>query len=323
MDRKTMAVVTVLCIVVLFGGAVSAAHVPSGYSAEVSANEDSISYSFGKGTGAEYRLTVSEDSSPVDKVYLLCDEGYGNIFGEIADFTERLHKRLADRGCDSTVIGVSGLSEVLSGTAAGTGIVMGSGTIPEEVSDTLLKWVQEGGTLYWTFGTLGILGSRSDGTTFIYQKSLENLFLGSECTSLTGNRADALDTSDPFSEALGLKNNDLSFGLEKDRIGFEHRCFGYTDGSVSEVSLVRCGSGTVAVVSGDHDVYQTTDLAQLICSGITAGSAFTGSATEKVSPGEKAHGSLDVSLVPGRTYTVFVYAEGINPPYGKVWRFEA
>ncbi len=324
-DRRMLFILTVLCVTIVAGGVTVALHPASAYSSSVSATDDGFSYSVGGGSAAEYNIAISSNSSEsVDTLYIYCDSAYGSKFDHLDDAVARLQNRLSDAGFQSKTINTSKLVEVVAQPSEGVGIVMGSGTIPEEVvGGELLSWVKSGGTLYWTWDIIGCYAAKSDGTYYALEESVQKDFLGADCTSTEIIRATSTDTSNGYSRALSLCNNFLYGGLDTSLLPGAYLSFGYASGDVREITLVSCGSGTVAVVSGDNDMYQTTDLVRLICSGAQAGSELVFSEHLKVSLGQTIGGTATIAKTPGMKYSVFVFVSGTNIPYGNVIGVEA
>lgn len=317
-DKQILTLFIGVVIVLSVGGILSSMHISYGYSSELSEIENGLSYKVGGGAPAEYNILLSENTSSVEKVYLYFDPAYGTLYNDGGKFVKNISNRLSDRGFANETIDTVGLKQLLSESPIGVGLMISSGAIPEDVADgTLLKWVQSGGTLYWTFNCIGLYGARSDGTVYSFDRSYQSDFLGSDCTSLNNIVASNYETTSGYTTALSLTSTNLFGGLISSAITNPHLSIGFTKTGVYGTTLISCGSGMVAVVSGNHDVYQKTDIVQLICSGITVDSKLIEHKIVKTGLGKMVDGEILFTKVPGTKYVIYVYTSGINPAYGK------
>ncbi len=320
-DKQLLTLFIGICVLLSVGEILSSMHISYGYSSELNEIDSGLSYKVGGGSPAEYNIVLSENTSSVEKIYLYFDPAYGTLYDDGGRFITNVSHRLSDRGFANETIDTVGLKQLLSESPIGVGLVMGSGAIPEDVADgTLLRWVQSGGTLYWTLGCIGLYGARSDGTVFSFDKSCQSDFLGSDCTSLNNIVASDHETESGYTTALGLTSTNLFGGLVSSEIAGPHMSIGFTEAGIYGTTLVSCGSGMVAVVSGTHDVYQKTDLVQLICSGISVDSKLIEHSVVKTGLGKNVDGEIIFAKTPGLKYVVYVYTSGINPAYGKTMR---
>ncbi len=320
-DKHLLTIFAVICVILVAGEVLSSVHISHGYSSEVAETDDGISYRVGGGSSAEYNIVLLENTASVKKVYLYFDAQYGSIYNDMEGYIKHLSNRLSDRGFDQEVIDTAGLKRILSESPLGVGLVIGSGVIPEDVADgTLLKWVKSGGTLYWTFHCIGMFGARSDGTVYQFERSYQSDFLGSECTSLEQVTASNYESGSSYTTALNLTTINLYGGLISSAVVNPHVSIGFTEAGIYGTTLVSCGAGMVVVVSGVHEMYQKTDLVQLICSGLSVDSKLIDCCVVKTNAGNTVSGDIHFTKVPGKQYLVYIYTSGINPAYGKtVW----
>ena len=320
-DKHLLTIFAVICVILIAGEVLSSLNVSHGYSSEITETDDGISYRVGGGSSAEYNIVFLENTTSVNKVYLYFDAQYGSIYNDMEGYIKHLSNRLSDRGFDYEVIDTAGLKRILSESPLGVGLVMGSGAIPEDVADgTLLEWVKSGGTLYWTFHCIGMFGARSDGTVYQFERSYQYDFFGSECTSLEEITASDYESESGYTKALNLTTINLYGGLVSSAVANPHMSVGFTEAGIYCTTLVSCGAGTVVVVSGVHEMYQKTDLVQLICSGISVDSKLIDCTTVKTNAGNTVEGEIHFTKIPGKQYVVYIYTSGINPAYGRtVW----
>ena len=316
-------IVLILCAVFVVGEVLEVVHVNYAYSSEVSLSDNTFHYSVSSDCSADFNIILTEnpDRKAVNTVYIYLDSAWGCAFSDYESIVDPLQKRLADRGTESEIINTTGLGDLLSQPSAGVGIVIGTGTIPETLKDQLLYWVQSGGTLYWTLGIIGNYLSKPDGTYYTPATSMEPSFLGDCCTTLESANAVHKETVTGFSDLLELKNREMYGSLDVHRIPGRYLALGYTLDTFSEIVFVECGLGTVCVISGKHDMYQSNDLIQIICAGLTLDSKIAISINTSSNLYRNSEGSSAIMVNPSSEYVAYSFVSGLNPPFGKTVRF--
>lgn len=323
MNRTIRAIILIVCALLLIGGLLEVFHPDYGYRSELSIGDGSISYLVSSFAPAEYNILFTENNGKesVDTLYIYYDEGYGSSFPDYGSVVDQMESRFSDRGMKVSRADTMGLKSILSVSPWKVGLVMGAGTIPEEVAHDLLLWIQNGGTVYWTYDVMGQYLSRSDGTYYTAEISMQADFLGSQCTVMERVSAVSKETATGYTQALGIKNKEMLGSLDLALIEVPYLSFGYQAGDRSEVVLLQCGSGTICVISGDHDMYQITDTVQVACAGLTERSELKSYTVQHTDVLHGASGSSDFTLDAGREYVAYSYVSGLNPPYGKTARF--
>jgi len=323
MNRTIQALIIILCVCLFAGEALEILHPSYGYNTEIRLQDNGFSYSLSSSAPAEYNIlfTDNSDKSSVETLYLYCDESYGSTYPEYGSVVSQMESRFSDRGLNATRADTPKLSDILSSSPVKTGIVMGSGAIPETLADDLLDWIQSGGTLYWTYDVIGQYLSKDDGTYYTAETSRQSDFLGSECTRMERVTSVTKETTTGFTQGLGLNNKEMLGALDTSELSSLFLSVGYQFNSLSEVVLLRCGSGTICVISGDHDMYQISDIVQVVCSGLTEKSSLLSIVNEKTGLLHSKSGKVESVLSTGNEYVVYSFVSGLNPPYGKTERF--
>jgi len=323
MNRVVGVICIILCFSVLAGIILEVDHPDYGYDSDVSIAEDGFSYSVSSFAPAEFNIVVTDNGgkSPIEYLYIYYDDRYGSTFPDYLSVVEQMESRFFDRGFKSIRLNTSGLADILATDGHGTGIVMGTGTMPSGYADPMLKWVRNGGTVYWTYDVIGKYIGHDDGTYSIADRSMEADFLGIECTSM--ERASAVDkeTVTGYSQALGIRNREMLGALDRSLLTVPYLAIGYQSDDLSEIVSVQCGEGTVCVISGDHDAYQISDIVQCVCSGINEVSVLISHVTEHTDAARSVSGKISSEVSDGDVYIAYSYVTGLNPPYGKTVRF--
>lgn len=171
------------------------------------------------------------------------------------------------------------LAEVLKDPAyAGCGIIMTSGAFPDTVYDgtsgsPVLKWIAEGGSMYWVSMQIGRYIGHSDGTVSDAPAGYEKLFLGmtgclnpmEQTEDRRGGAAYGDVTDNALRYALSLKNNNILYAVDTSAMGgTEHLSMGYCEEmggkTYASIVLVRNGNGQVCIMAGDYSNHQRMDL---------------------------------------------------------------
>jgi len=340
---RGLVVLTVAVIALIIVGEVAAYGNVYSYDAEVS--EDGT-YTVSTSGSHVYDVVSSDNGSyeSVSSLLIYFDEDYGGVVHDVTVevgaraldeeyYISQLENNLEYLGFDDIEkMDAGSLRDALSGEAAGIGLVVLHGALPDTVytgseGDAVLSWISSGGTLYWAGEVLGKYIGHADGTVSLAPAGYQSLFLGSECLldmevsskpddNRNVGRAYETITSDGYTEALHLKNNNVLYGVDSSLL--EDRktlCTGYSDGEASSISLVSDGSGCVCVMGGLFSNYQRMDLATVIAAGIGPESILVDSAD-----GTATHGSSEgkIDLGEGRS-SVFVYLGGEFSVYGKTF----
>jgi hypothetical protein len=294
---------------------------------------DDINYSITSGASNEYDVVISENGgfAPIDTLYIYYDEKYVSNVEDVwqpigakpltqSYYISELKYQLENRGFTERssksikTLDAEELEKTLSGdldsTSFGKGLVIISGALPHTVysgdpDDLVLRWISDGGTLYWAGNLLGAWYSTTD--DLVPVDGYQDLFFGADCLNVSDIDKAASDiTENDYRYALSLMNNRVKYGVNTSLIDGALG-IGYTENEYSSIAFVKHGNGMISVIAGDYSNYQRTDLAQIISSGLCYSSTIIGSDGGKVTR-EKIEGTISVE---GHTnISVYIYLGG-------------
>ena len=342
-DRCLVVLAVAVIAIVLIGEIAAYGNIYS-YESDVS---DDGSYRVGT-SGAHVYDVISSDNGQyrsVEKLLVYWDAKYGGVSHDVTVevgaraldenyYISQLTNNLEYLGFRSVEkVDAASLKASLAGDPAGIGLVVLHGALPDTVytgspGDAIFSWISSGGTLYWAGEALGKYIGRADGTVDRAPSGYQTLFLGSEClvdmdvspvpadNRNVGRVYDEI-SSNGYSDALCLKNNNVLYGVDSTLLDSGRKCLaiGYTDGKASSTALVSDGSGCVCVMGGLFSNYQRMDLATVIAAGIGPDSVLT-----EAVHGTVSHGAAEgkVSVGSGNV-SVFVYLGGDFSVYGRTY----
>jgi|GEM_PF-1305922 len=312
--KKAELVITALIIFTMIGGIILTYYVTPNYDAHLSKDADGdLAYTVSTNSATTYTIFAFDNARPVDKLYIYYDERYA-VYEVDRSWQERIISQtvaeLRIRGLtDVEIVDANRLGDIVDGGyVGGEAILITSGILPDtvyqgNVSDGIFKWVSDGGSLYWIGYAIGAKYAEGNDVIDVapYQ---ENLFGVSDCILTDEQMRSAERSSDPLSNALMLSYDDVTFGLNVDKIpgalsiGFEHEFGGDTYGSIT---LVGRGSGMICVM-GVLDIRARTSMSQIISSGVSdrseliAGSMISGPMVRSTSSG-----TIELSVLTGKT----------------------
>ncbi len=299
------------------------------YGVGFSKDGDSVSVSIESGGSKTYDVVAIGNGtfSPASEYILYYDPDHGEMLddtwhatgGKDLDqeyYISQLAVQLEIRGVQTRIADAEELKEIM-GSALSEGrcdqaVFMASGALPDTVysgdpSDTMVRWLSEGGRLYWAGNILGAYVSSSDGTVRQAGDGSKNLFFA-EGVQNTGEAYGLTPVEgDPWREALCLAGNGTAYGLDASRLDGALSA-GYTDGTYSSVCMVGYGKGMVCVFGGELSNDQRSDVAQVLASGLSNGSTLlshvAGTATRST-----VVETVDLSGTEGNV-TVYAYLGG-------------
>lgn len=330
-DRPAIVIALVLVAVLVIGEVVVYTSERSDYSAEVWTEEGSVRYEIGTDGSKDYSVVLSDNGGyrSVERLYLYCDTevpaNTGNYTVDLPSYFEQLVNLLKVRGFDDVLIVDSdGLREALefdlgADDCAGKGLVVVSGALPGSVytgnaDDTVLGWLEAGGSLYWHGSVVGECYTDRDGIHTV--EDSQTLFFGSECQNTGEADMAYVETDDGYTSALSLQNNRVRYGIDPQRVGEGRECLatGFEADGYCSVGIVQHGDGMVCVLGGTYPSYLLYDLAQVISAGIGPDSEIV-EVDEGVSRGQTS-GTMGASLADVENPVVYVYMGGYYPVYG-------
>ena len=231
-----------------------------------------ISYSL-SGDTMSYRYSVFSDTSLPEKIYFYLDERYPSVINDHSsqsEFFSVIEKMLERRGFSSVkYTDADGLRNVMDGTKNAVFFV--SGTLPDTVIDngSFQKWMENGGTVYWTGPEIGRYVSTLNGVTDRgtgYFGGNVNIDSGVSYAYTESNMM-------PYTQ---MRYDECLYGLSTNQP--DSVCLSYTsDNGYSSVSVARLFNGNVFVFGGNiASVYKTSQVlsdriscADLIICGLT------------------------------------------------------
>lgn len=288
MRKISISVIAVALILAIVIAGEAYAYLPSdrGFSSDATVSGDSVDYSV-SAKGAYVHQAILMDNggmAGVESLRIYYDTSYasnvnernitavGSQFLTQSYYIDQLTKNLSFRGVtDVSVVDAIQLRDSLaqdisSGTAAGKGLVMISGAIPDVLieGDILMTWIESGGYLYWAGNVIGAYSSSPDGITKV---DMTKVMIGTtdlSSSSETATSSSKLREEFSFESMIGLYSPNVDTITDRACLGV-----GYCDGSYNSVTLVECGKGQIAVFGGEFASRQIHDIAITIASGLT------------------------------------------------------
>lgn len=341
-DRPAIAIALVIIAVILIGEVIVYTSDYTDYSADATLTDGTVSYDVTSGGTKPYSVVVNDndDYTGTDTLYIYYDETYPtdyedvdvSIGAQVLDqkyYTEQVVNLLKSRNyhnivfVDSEQLAEALAEDVSSGTCRGSGLLMTSGVFPDTVykgdsNDPIMRWMSEGGSLFWVGNLIGAYYASPDGLHPV--DGYQSLFFGSECLN-TGDADAAYSeiSGNDYTHALSLQNNNVKYAVNPDMLPEDRTnlSIGFTEDGYSSITLVQYGAGMVCVLGGDFSNYQIYDLVQTIASGLGPQSTMVSLRTGTVSNGTETGTIEDVT---GRNLSAFIYLGGYYPVYGKlIW----
>ena len=335
MGRKWVLVVAAVFIaMILIGEAVAYG---GGVSYDSSAERDGniVSYSVSSSGTNDYTAVLIDNHgfTSLKKLVIYVDEESGRnmddacargmVFrNDIPYYADQLKKMLELRSFkDVTICDSKSLVDYVNDSSADPrsyGILSVSYSLPGEIytgnaEDKLMKWVDAGGSLYWTGSIPGQFYYDANGEMRSVANCQELFFGASDCFKSFGYGSPTVNDNE-FTESLSLINEYTELGLDITKITDEYRAIGAIDGNYSSATLVQHGNGMVVQFSGAFELVQAEDIAQIIASKVCFKSTIVGyeggRVTRTTEKGTFESPAGDVVYVfIGRNYSV----------YGRAW----
>lgn len=330
--------------VVVIGEAVVYTSDYTDYSADASLSDGILDYTVSADGSKVYSVVVSDDGgfTGIDRLYLYYDETYPSDYEAVdADvgapkfdqlyYLEQVAGLLEFRGIsdvrfvNAAELGAALQSDIENGTCRGTGLVVVSGALPDTVykgngDDPVFGWMNAGGSLYWAGNALGMNYATPEGLVPV--DDYMDLFFGGDCL-YTGdeNKAYQEVSSNGYTKALSLMNNDVRYGVNPSMVGGDRACLGIgfeSDKGYTSICMVQQGEGMVCVFGGQLSNFQRYDMAQVIAAGLGPESELL-----EVVDGSVTRGSVSGTIegLTGSDVSAYIYLGGYYPVYGKLFRF--
>ena len=337
MDRRTTSLVilaVVLCAVVVLGEAFTYWIDVHDYDAKAEFSSGRMDYSVSSSGSDTYSVVLMDDNGmeSVKELHIYVDTGYDKYYQDVHKksgiyhteeqyYSEQIMKHLEFRGFkDVTLVEKDELIAYIDDTMSnpiGHGLFITSYALPSEIysgnaSDKILKWIDNGGTLYWSSSEIGKYYVDDNGLHEVADNQL--LFFGRECVN-TGNLEHATKTIDNgFRESFTLQDSGLKYALDTSELG-NSLSIGYCEDEYSSISFVKHGNGMICVIGTmDEIIAQMEDTAQIIASGITYASEIIDTVKGDVVRGT-VKGSIDYTAVGNGC--AYIYIGGTYTLYGR------
>ncbi len=245
-------VLAVFTVIMVFGSIYVYNNDDGSYEASAEINENgTVTYSL-SGPGSVFTYSVISNTKLPEKLFLYCDDSYKSNLNDSyiqREFFTVLQQLLERRGMAAEFADAEDLVDIMGHSDYAVFFV--SGALPDTVYDgkidgdsLFVRWLSEGGTVYWTGPEIGRYVSTQDGVTD-YGKG----FFGGDVLISDENYEFAHIESDMFLYTQ-LRYDDCKYGLRADRA--ESLPLSYvSDGGYSSVSVAKVLGGNVTVFGGN------------------------------------------------------------------------
>ncbi|MCL2032306.1 MAG: hypothetical protein FWG96_03435 [Methanomassiliicoccaceae archaeon] len=300
-------------------------------------------------TGGEIVFTVSAPSSDysvlaydnkgfesVTVLYVFMDDGYsgGQSMSDVRTFLGQLKRELDIRGFSDIIeVDAAELSDLMSESGSGKGILMLTGAFPDTVysgnaADPVFTWLDNMGSIFWLNGKIGHFVSHGDGTKTKLEGT-DVLFFGtdgavraSDSDPIGKERGADRTIGEMLYVNTGVRAGDVTNGLNRS-IGGNTLSIGFSDGDgYGSTTLTDRGEGKgmIAVFGGGLIADVRVTAAQVIASGIS----YNVDADEIVFLTGGLNGTHHGTIGPVDDFTdVYIFIGKLNTVYGKLSRFGA
>lgn len=339
MDRRTASLVilaVVLCAIIVLGEVFTYGINVHSFDSDAKFSSGTLDYSVSSSGSDTYSVVLIDDNGvePINDLYIFVDEKYDDHYNELPvksnfeyinqqSYSEQIERHLEMRGFkEVTLLKSKGLIQFINETwenPKGHGLFITSYELPTEIykgeaSDLLMKWISNGGHLYWSSSEIGKYHVDEDGLHEVTGN--QALFFGKECVN-TGDTQNATGTiGNDFRTALTLQDSGLRFALNISEIP-DSLAVGYCDDGYSSISFVKHGNGMICVIGTMREIIQQIeDTAQIIASGLTYASEIVDYDKGNVVRGT-VKGNMDCSSVTG--VRAYIYIGGTYTLYGRCY----
>lgn len=337
MDRRTASLVilaVILCALIILGEVFTYAVNTHSFDATAEFSSGKMDYSVSS-SGSDTYSVVLMDKNGVESITNLCiyvDERYDDHYDDVKKntdllymqeqyYSEQIKKHLKIRGFDDvTLIGSEGLIDFINNTCTdpkGHGLLVTSYELPSEIysggaDDKLIKWIENGGHLYWSGSEIGKYHIDTEGLHEVSDNQM--LFFGKECvnTGYLENATNVIDNG--FRTALTLQDSGLRFSLNVSELA-DSLSVGYCEDGYSSISFVKHGDGMICIIGTMTEIIQQMeDTAQIIASGMTYASVIIDHVKGDVVRGTVG-GSLNYTSIG--CAMAYIYIGGTYTLYGR------
>lgn len=326
----------ILCAAILVGEVLTYSQGVHEYGAEADWSEGRVDYRVSSSGGDVYDAVLVDNGSRqgIDMLMMYVDDLYERYYKEASEssdppilsqqyFAEQVKAFLEFRSfTGSALCHDEGLIDFISSTVddpSGKAILVSSYALPSEIYDgtddcPLMRWISNGGTLYWVGSEIGRF-HRDDAGLHAVEGNQE-LFLGVQgCVNTAGSTVATEKIDNGFTDAFRLKNSNVMNGVDVSRVEGALG-MGYSEDGYSSIALIPFGSGSICVFAGIFDINQFDDIGQVVASGLTSDSEIIGHVRGDVKRGEV---SGTMSFDPSSDPTLYVYIGGTYTKFGEAF----
>ena len=333
MNRKWIPIVAVVFVALIFiGEALTYSSGVNRYDSSAERNGSVVDYSVSSSGTNDYSAILFDNHGfkRLERLVIYVDEDYGSNFSKASSlsavcnmdpvyYAEQIELSMKIRCFENvSVCDRQGLIDYLNDTRTdpkGCGILSISYALPGEVysghaDDSLMKWIEAGGSLYWAGSIPGSL--YYDEGELRTVSGNQGLFFGSDNCINTDWGLRPEETGNDFTNAFCLIGYEIYLGVDASKLpaGREYRTMGCMKDSVSAYTLLEYGQGMVVQAAGKFRIEQFEDLSQIMASGVCYKSDIIGYDDGRVTRGTIS-GSFDATdgdllyLYIGRAYSVY------------------
>lgn len=289
MDKKTLYVIFVgFAIVMLAGQILSYATEPYRHETSSWENGDgTVGYSISSNTSSEYGVVMIDVGSVLvpDKLLIYYDETYKARLSHdyLRILKDIVCSELEIHGVDYEMVNAEELLERIQGDISiskqSFRLFFMTGAIPNILYDCtkdspLMKWLEQGGVVYWVNGVIGRNISSVSGLTecegygqLLFGIPDSNISMGTEGDIYAGEKSLHFDRL----RDLDIIYNDCTYGINTESITDEYLSIGYTAEGLDSLVLSKYhnGEGMIVNFGGKVVTSSAPTIAKVIASKIT------------------------------------------------------
>ncbi len=353
-DKKIVALAVAMIAIILIGEATVYTSGTHNYSADADLTVGGVDYTVTSSGSKVFDIIVTDNGGrkPISELYVYYDESYRSDYRDVVVavgaraldqeyYIQQLVNALEYRGLKNiTMVNAVQLASHLGADVAGgpysKGLVVISGALPDTVytgnaTDTILRWIGGGGSLYWAGNLVGAEYSTRNSIVPV-TSDYQTLFLGAQCLNTIVDEGDPAYTDQAFSDIkangyrddLSLMNNRVRYAVDTAKLSAktsDYMAAGYGEKSYASITFVKNGDGMVCVMGGDYSNNQRSDLAQVIAAGLCYSSEELAH-HHGIVPRGTTSGTLQASLPASGNVVVYTYIGGYFSVYGKAEFFQ-
>lgn len=326
----------VLCAAILVGEILTYSQDVHEYWAEAEWSEGRVEYRVSSSGGDVYDALLVDNGPrpPVNALMLFVDDRYEEYYADasaVSDppilsqpyFAEQVKAFLEFRSfAGAELCHDEDLIDFIGTTIddpSGKAILVSSYALPSEVYDgtsgcPLMRWISNGGTLYWVGSEIGRFYRDDSGLHAV--DGNQELFLGVQgCVNTSGSTIATEKIDNGFADALCLKNSNVMNGVDVSKVDGALG-IGYSEDGYSSIALTSCGSGSICIFAGIFDINLFDDIGQVVSSGLTSDSVILGHVRGDVKRGEVIG---DFVFDPAHNPALYVFIGGTYAKFAEAF----